>query len=109
MISGLKKGSRIGREAHAIVTSSGLDRSGKFDVLIRADGGCGDIPIPDEWRTRSGSDSQSLLIVDFDDRYHPVVRQRSRARRTSYEQAGCRDLKCPHRRIWIAFWPAVRR
>jgi hypothetical protein len=71
-----------------VVTGGGMKRAGTFDVLIRADGGVElpDIPLvklsapDDRWR--------EMLLVDFRDENHRLLRKWSRLRRTAYDDAG---------------------
>jgi hypothetical protein len=59
------------------------------DVLIRADGGTGALPLaPAALETASGWPSKPLLVVDVDDRHHPELRRRSRARQRAYRDLG---------------------
>ncbi len=71
-----------------VVTGSGMKYAGRFDVLIRADGGVDlpDVPLvklsaPDDERRR-------MLLIDFRDEHHRLLRQWSRARRHAYDEAG---------------------
>jgi hypothetical protein len=60
---------------------------GSFDVVVRADAGVGlsalrhglDFP---------GKVNEGTVLIDFDDRHHPELRQRSRWRRDAYSRAG---------------------
>jgi hypothetical protein len=58
---------------------------GQVDVLISADAGTGP-PIPN-WVFENPI-SHRLLLVDFADRHHPVLRRRSRKRREAYAARG---------------------
>jgi hypothetical protein len=76
---------------HAIVTMEVLPTLDFrwIDVLVRADGGVGLPPLNLEALVESDQGPvRPLLIADFNDRHHPVLRQRSRARQESYEDAG---------------------
>jgi hypothetical protein len=71
-----------------VVTGAGMARAGRFDYVIRADGGTGLPPIPAcKLRVRHGQDRR-LLLIDFVDRYHPLLRQWSQQRRQAYCAAG---------------------
>lgn len=73
---------------NAIVTFPGLAGAGRFDVLLRADAGTGLPPLPEaHWRVRHTS-NRRLVIVDANDRHHPLLRQRTRQRRAAYAAAG---------------------
>jgi hypothetical protein len=84
----LKAGKKAKDRGRAIVTSTGLAHAGRFDVLVRADGGTGLPPLPQAQRAVANGDDTRLLLVDCDDRHHPVLRQRSRQRRDAYAGAG---------------------
>lgn len=99
---------------HAVVTWEGLKslRHTGVDVIIRADGGTGLPPIvdrvtgtsiiyginnvPDEMPhvaelspdTASIYSKNNLILVDFDDRHHQILRRWSRQRRLAYEEQG---------------------
>jgi hypothetical protein len=76
---------------HAMVTLAVLPDLDfrRVDVVVRADGGVGLPPLNLDALVESDQDPvRPLLIVDFIDRHHPVLRQRSRARQESYEEAG---------------------
>ncbi len=70
-----------------IATAVGLSYAGKADILIRADGGVG---LPSGWREDSIRKYGKCprWIIDFDDRFHPELRIRSRQRRAAYIAAG---------------------
>ena len=69
---------------NVIVTTSAMPQAGVFDVLVRADAG---VDLPEIYdhhlRGRSGVDDD-LLIVDLDDRHHPLVRKWTRGRKAAY-------------------------
>src|SRR5262249_41120098 len=86
-----------------IATWMGLERCQLADanVLVRADGGMGQLPVRD--LVGGGSPilfnvnncsytpdrlNRRLLVVDFDDRYHPVLRRWSRRRWRAYAEQG---------------------
>jgi hypothetical protein len=71
-----------------VVTTDGLKRAGKFTVLIRADGGVGMPELPMPLLTAPHNKPAKLLMVDFRDEQHPLLRQWSRQRRTAYMHAG---------------------
>ena len=73
-----------------IVTFGSLSRldASRYDVIVRADGGVG---VPDCLQAACVSNYQAfkpLIVVDFDDRFHPILRKRSRERRQVYRQFG---------------------
>jgi hypothetical protein len=79
------------RPPFAIVTAAGMQTLVKPapGVVIRADGGVGlpalgavDLLMP---ATHPG---RRMLLVDFDDRHHPVLRRKSRRRREAYARRG---------------------
>jgi len=74
--------------APVIVTYSGLKDAGTFDILVRADGGTGLPPLPVPWLAVPNGHDRRLLLVDADDRHHPVLRRWSRERRLAYRAAG---------------------
>jgi hypothetical protein len=78
------------KTTHAIVTTVGVARAGRFGTLIRADGGTGLPPFPKGFLATCGPRGHRLLLIDFIDRDHPVTRRRSRVRRTAYREAGWR-------------------
>jgi hypothetical protein len=87
-------------EQGVIATALGIevvDWTG-IDVLVRADGGVGLLPVPPSslgqivFREnnlpeplRAGA---RLLLVDIEDRHHPLLRRRSQQRRAAYAQRG---------------------
>jgi hypothetical protein len=59
------------------------------DVLVRADGGVGLPALGSMELTEPNSEPvRLLLVVDVDDRHHPVLRRRSRSRREAYDRRG---------------------
>jgi hypothetical protein len=82
-------GSVVGHD-RVIVTLAALDAVplGEFDALIRADGST---HLPEALATRlitAQRDRRPLVLVDLDDRHHPVLRRGSRARRAAYVERG---------------------
>lgn len=76
------------RKGLLVVTPAGLEQAGRFDVIIRADAGVGLPGIPDKLlRVKNGKEG-SLLLIDFRDQHHPVLRQWSRQRQEAYLEAG---------------------
>jgi hypothetical protein len=72
----------------AIITGSGMKHAGHFDMLIRADGGV-DLPdIPLAKLSAPDDESPQMLVIDFWDENHPLLRLWSRMRRSAYEEAG---------------------
>jgi hypothetical protein len=84
----------LGRDGHArtrrpvVVTGSGLKRAGTFEVLVRADGGVGMPDVPLAKLAAPDDQGRRMLLVDFRDGHHPLLRRWSRMRRTAYEEAG---------------------
>jgi hypothetical protein len=74
----------------SIVTISGVDRIDprKIDVLIRADAGTGLPPIAANKLAVPPDSNHRLLLVDFDDMRHHVLRRASRQRRRCYRDRG---------------------
>ncbi len=74
---------------HVIFTSAAIGGAGKFDVLIRADGGMG--PFPGTSRIVSKGSFvflQDALLVDFMDHHNPILARWSRARKETYWDLG---------------------
>ena len=74
----------------AIVTVAGLEQYdlSSVDVLIWAGAGEHVPPLCPTRLTSRHDDDRRLLVIDLDDRYHPLMRRWSRWRRQGYEQAG---------------------
>ena len=70
--------------APAIVTPGALAAAGHFSCIVRADAGSGCLPLDVEQRLASGEQSVPLLIIDVDDRHHPVLRRCTRERKMAY-------------------------
>jgi hypothetical protein len=85
---------RRGRDEHqrrkvpVVVTGEGMRRAGRFDVLVRADAGVGLPAIPAPRLCAPRGRPGRLLLVDFKDEHHPLLRRWSGRRRTAYEEAG---------------------
>jgi hypothetical protein len=77
-------------EEPCIVTLAGTDQAdiADIDVLIRADGGMDLPPIAREQLVQAQADRRPLLILDVQDRHHPVLRRWSAKRRKAYESRG---------------------
>lgn len=75
--------------APAIVTPGALPEAGHFSGIVRADAGTGCPPLGEE-RLARGERPSPVLIVDFDDRHHPVLRRWTRERKTAYRSHGWR-------------------
>jgi hypothetical protein len=75
-------------QSSAIVTFDGLERTDPFDVLIRADAGPGPLAMPGHHYALPNELNRDLLVIDFTDRHHPILRTWSRQRREAYVQAG---------------------
>jgi hypothetical protein len=87
-----------GYDQGVIATAQGigeLDWS-RLDVLVRADGGLGLPPMPtappgqiilrEKNLAKARSGEPRLLLVDLEDRHHPLLRRRSRERRAAYAE-----------------------
>jgi RNA-directed DNA polymerase len=81
--------------ADAIVTTSALPRAGWFDILICADAGVGLPAIRGINLLGNHDTDDSLLLVDFDDRHHPLARTWTRSRKAAYEATGWSILGGP--------------
>jgi hypothetical protein len=58
-------------------------------VLVRADGGVGLPPLaPEQLIEPDDGPARPLLLVDFDDRHHPLLRRRAALRRQDYLERG---------------------
>jgi hypothetical protein len=79
---------RISVKQPVVATGEGLARAGRFDVLIRADGGTGLPALPSTMLRQPHHKDRRLLLIDFRDRHHPVLRQWSRQRLESYQDQG---------------------
>lgn len=81
----LESGSKV------ICTTEGLTdwKDGGIDVVIRADGGI-DVPssLDVSIQLNRNSSSRDVLLIDFQDRHHPLLRQRSRERDRAYQERG---------------------
>lgn len=81
--------------ANVIVTAAALPKAGRFDILIRADAG-GDLPALDtDHLLGHYREDDGLLLIDFDDRHHPLVRKWTKGRKAAYEAAGWEVLGGP--------------
>ena len=86
------------RPMHAIATWSGLPTLNcGWDVVIRADGGVGLPPLMEQatgtpiiYGINNLPDQiiPRLMLVDFDDRHHPILRRWSRQRWAAYAEQG---------------------
>jgi hypothetical protein len=61
-------------------------------ALLRADGGQGLPLAPEQLVERDDGPARPLLLVDFDDRHHPVLRRWARRRREAYAERGWYDV-----------------
>ena len=87
----LKKGRNDRRRTRepVVATGAGMARAGRFDVLVRADGGTGLPAVPEaKLRVKGVAGDRRLLLIDFLDRQHPLLRRWSRQRRAAYVAAG---------------------
>ena len=64
---------------NVIVTAEGLPYAGQLDVLVRADAGMGAAPY---------AINVNRIMVDLDDRHHPVLQKRAKLRRQGYLAQG---------------------
>ncbi len=71
-----------------IVTASAMPLAGRFNVLVRADAGV-DLPAAGDGNLLgvAGVDDD-LVVIDFDDRNHPLARIWTRSRKAAYEAMG---------------------
>ncbi|MCE9530575.1 MAG: hypothetical protein K8T89_05515 [Planctomycetes bacterium] len=69
--------------------------SENFDVVLRLDQGIGGLPVPlPKWlETKTYSQPEPLIVIDFENRVHPLLRQWTKSRRTAYTMAGWPDSK----------------
>jgi hypothetical protein len=77
--------------SRAIVTFEGLRESdiSTIDVVVRADGGPGALPIElDRLTIPADSPENPLVLVDLADRAHPLLRKWVRSRRDAYHKRG---------------------
>ena len=91
---------RQGRSAAAksaktvIVTSRCLHDAGALDIIVRADGGLGVPQVKlDSVRPFGSRRPRDVLIIDFDDRHHRMLRARFKQRRKSYLETGWKLLQ----------------
>jgi hypothetical protein len=71
-----------------VVTTEGLRHLGRFDVVVRADGGVGDLPLPARHLMNPAGDDRDLVVIDFRDADVALLRPRSRRRAAAYRTAG---------------------
>lgn len=71
-----------------IVTSLGLQSAGTFDVLIRADAGPGLPPIPPDALVAKDGTEYDLVVIDIEERHHPILMRRSNWRIAAYRERG---------------------
>jgi hypothetical protein len=75
------------QQRHSIVTFEGLRQLNisAYDVVVRADGGPGPLPIGlSQLTTSVHTPDRPLLLVDVVDRQHPLLRKWRRSRRDAY-------------------------
>jgi hypothetical protein len=70
-----------------VVTTRGLQHLGHFDVLVRADGGMGPLPLPARHLRNTAGDNRELLVIDFKDADVPLLRHRSGLRAKAYRDS----------------------
>ena len=78
-----------------IATASGAKyiESANVAILLRLDIGHGAPPLPlPNWMETADPDATPLIVIDFDCRSHPILRQWQKSRRQAYVRAGCRGL-----------------
>ena len=71
-----------------VATPAGLDRVGRVDTVIRADGGVGLPELPRGLTIAAVGDNRPITIVDVRDGHHPQLRRRAADRRAAYLAAG---------------------
>ena len=74
---------------NAIVTAAAMPEAACFDIIIRADAGV-DLPAlgGPHLLGHPNVEEDELLLVDFDDRHHPLARKWTRSRKAAYVAAG---------------------
>jgi hypothetical protein len=73
---------------NAIITTSAMPKATWFDVIVRADAGI-DLPALGGTHLLGHAHmDDGLLIIDFDDRHHPLARKWTRSRTAAYTAAG---------------------
>ncbi len=89
-ILGRRPGTGRVRPCRAIATLAGLAATDveAADVIVRADGGVGIPGALESGPAMPYLAGRPLLLVDLDDRHHPELRRRSRARRGAYLDRG---------------------
>lgn len=75
---------------HGIVTAGGLEELdlSAVDGVIWAGAGLGPAPLPERGLECRQGEEQPLLLVDFADRHHPVLRRWARSRQRAYIEQG---------------------
>lgn len=77
------------QDRHLVVTAAGLQDAGRLDVVIRADAGLSHPALKFAVSTHvNGELSRRTLLIDLDDRHHPVLTRRTAQRQKSYLEAG---------------------
>jgi hypothetical protein len=72
----------------AIITTSAMPKATWFDVIVRADAGI-DLPALGGTHLLGHAHmDDGLLLIDFDDRHHPLARKWTRSRTAAYTAAG---------------------
>jgi hypothetical protein len=84
----IERGKKGTKKSCAIVTAEGLAQTAPFDVLIRADGGTGLLPLPESHAVVANDNDGRLLLIDCHDMHHTVLAKWSRQRRNAYVAAG---------------------
>jgi hypothetical protein len=83
-----------------VVTFEGLKAAFRApvrpDVLIRADGGVGPLPLSDNTLLDSPSFRQPVLLVDFADTFDRRLADRAQGRAIAYRERGWTELDDPH-------------
>ncbi len=62
-------------------------RLGEFDVVIRADGGTGPLPLAADFGSENPT-ARELVFIDIDDRFHFELERNGRARMVGYRRLG---------------------
>jgi hypothetical protein len=76
--------------AGAVVTAAALQDLGLDDVavVVRADGGTGLPFTPGQLVRANASPTRRLLLLDVEDRHHPLLRRWARQRHNAYRECG---------------------
>lgn len=101
----LASGKQAKDATRAIVTSKGLERTPRLDVLLRADAGAGLPALPGSYLSVPNAEKARLLLIDLLDEHHPALRKRGRDRKDAYVAKGWavlgRKAPSPMQRFWV--------